>query len=530
MAKRKSKSDILGDHAVQFAKNLNLVGDFHGQSWTPTEWQEQIIRRLFGTLDDQGERTVRRCLLMLSRKQGKTFFAAFCCLYSLLCLGPNQQVISAAASQEQAGRVYDTLVEIIQQDDFLMSLCEIIPSKKRIVVASQNSFYAAVACGGKSSHGYNPSVVVLDELEAFTTTKHHDLYAALTTGRARSEPLTILISVQPANRFSLAGEQFDYALKVKNRIENGEVKTDGTIDNPHFLGVLYYAPADADWHDEKLWHKVSPALGDFLSIKEYREQHQYAVEIPSQQINFKQLYLNMPVTDDLKWMDMAKWNACAAKINPDDLINHECFSSLDLAPVNDLSALTLFFPIGDKFQVLPFFWCNKSDIIERSRLEKVPYDVWERQKFITATPGSSTDFATIERDIIALSKKYRIKQLVCDKAHAFQMGQNLAAAGLKVDWFGQGFLSMGPAVARTEKLILDKALQHPANPVLDYCVSNLRCVPDEAGNLKPSNKKRLRHEKIDGAVSLIMSVGVWLGTQCDIKKPSIYESRGITVI
>lgn len=531
MRKRKSQSDILGDHAIAFAKNLKLCGDFHGQPFIPAKWQDTIIRELFGRLDDDGDRAVRRCLLMLPRKLGKTYLAAFCCLYALLALGDNQQVISAASSQSQANRVFDTLCEIIRQDPFLSDICEIIPSNSRIVVASKNSYFAAVACGGKSAHGHNPTVVVLDELHAFTSKKHHDLYEALTTGRGgRREPLTILISTQTTNRLSLAGEQFDYALKVKNRIENGVVRNDGTIDNPHFLAVLYYATNEDNWHDETLWHRVCPGLGDFVSLKEYREQYHYAVEMPSHQIGFKSLYLNMPVDEQEKWLNLDLWNACAEKFDFSMLDNRECFVSLDLAPVNDLSALTLLFEVDGLFYLLAFFWCNKADIIERSQTEKVPYKVWAEKGYIKATDGNTTDFGVIEKDILELSKKYRFQKFVADKTYAYELGQKLAAAGIDVAWFGQGFQSMGPAVARTEKLIRDKLLRHPANPVMDYCVANVRCDVDAAGNLKPSNKKRLRHEKIDGAVAMFGSVGTWLDSVCNVEPPSIYETQGITVI
>jgi phage terminase large subunit-like protein len=516
-------------HVISFVERLKLTGDFYGQPVKLRPWQKTIYSRLFGTVDKSGKRVVRRCLLMLPRKSSKTFMAATICLYALLTFGKNQTILSAAASQDQASRIFDAMVSIIRQDPFLSSICEIVKSQSRIVVQQTNSYFCAVTSGGSSAHGHNPTVVVLDELHAWTQRKHRELFAALTTGRARKEPLTIMVSTQTSDFFSLAGEEFSFARSLKGRIENGVVLEDGTVENPSYFACLYYADAFADWHDEKLWHRVSPALSDFLDIEEYREQYRLACEIPSRQIVFKTLYLNMPCDEQERWMDTERWKACAGEVDPEELAGAECYASLDLAPVHDLSGLTLLFPIDGTLKVLNFAWCSEADILARSKLEKVPYDIWKERGHIRATSGNATDFAVIRQDIIELSKKYRIKTLAADKVHAYQLGQELAEEGIDVQWFGQGFISMGAPTARLEKLVREGGIVHPSDPVLDYCVHNVRCETDAAGNQKPSNRLKLRHERIDCAVALIMAVGLWLDDQTK-QQGSVYDDAGVFIV
>ena len=74
-----------------------------------------------------------------------------------------------------------------------------------------------------------------------------------------------------------------------------------------------------------------------------------------------------------------------------------------------------------------------------------------------------------------------------------------------------------------EKLILDRGLQHFANPVLRWMASNVSAEIDAAGNVKPSKKKST--EKIDGIVGLIMALG--LAIQEPLPRPSVYETRGV---
>jgi phage terminase large subunit-like protein len=291
------------------------------------------------------------------------------------------------------------------------------------------------------------------------------------------------------------------------------------------LAVLYYATPDDDWHDKRLWKRVAPALGDFLSEKEYEEQYKLACDIPSRQQVFKTLYLNMPCDAHERWMDTARWASCKEVLDIPE--GSECWAGLDLAPVHDLSSLALVFPLEGKLRVLSFNWCSEEDIVARSKVEKVPYDLWSKAGHITPTPGNATDFARVRQGIIELSKRFRIRTLAADKIHAFQLGQELQEAGITVQWFGQGFISMGPATARLEKLVREQGLSHPANPVLDYCLANVRCETDAAGNQKPSNRLRLRHEKIDAAVALIMAVGVHMSNESQV---SIYESQGVFVV
>ena len=71
--------------------------------------------------------------------------------------------------------------------------------------------------------------------------------------------------------------------------------------------------------------------------------------------------------------------------------------------------------------------------------------------------------------------------------------------------FGQGFLSMGPAAAEFMRQLLARELQHGADPVADWCASNVTVRTDPAGNEKPDKERSI--ERIDPIVAVIMAVG-----------------------
>lgn len=280
----------------------------------------------------------------------------------------------------------------------------------------------------------------------------------------------------------------------------------GTIDNPAYLPVLYYADTDADWSNRKLWKAVNPALGDFIEPSFLEEEYKIAVDLPSRARTFKVLYLNMPVDEQSAWCDMARYDKCKDKLPKLD--GCRCWGGLDLAPVRDLSAFSLVFQEDGKYLVRSWFWCNEDDIIERSKYEGVPNDVWHEQGYITACHGSTTDFEHIKRDVLEINQLYNIKSNGVDVAHAFQLAQELQAEGLPVEWFRQGFMSFSPPMKMLEKLMMDKTITIEPNPVLDYCFSNVIAEYDANENIRPSNKLKRREDKIDGAVAVIQALGM----------------------
>jgi phage terminase large subunit-like protein len=62
---------------------------------------------------------------------------------------------------------------------------------------------------------------------------------------------------------------------------------------------------------------------------------------------------------------------------------------------------------------------------------------------------------------------------------------------LPLEEFGQGYVSMSPAVQRLEAAVLDKRIHHGANPILRWQVSNVAIEIDPSGNRKPSKKRAL---------------------------------------
>jgi phage terminase large subunit-like protein len=402
--------------------------------------------------------------------------------------------------------------QIVRGEPELLAAVDIIDSKKRIVYYETASFYRAIPADAPSAHGYNASAIIYDELHA---APNRELWDVLTTSMgARRQPLTFVITTAGYDRASICWELHDYALKVR----------DGIVDDATFLPVIYSAPDDADWLDEKVWRAVNPALGDFRSLDEMRVFAAQAREVPARQNTFRRLYLCQWTESASRWLDLERWDMGATAVDVAALEGRRCFGGLDLSTTTDLSALVLVFPddLGG-YDVVPFFWCPSDGIVKRARADRAPYAAWQRAGLLTATAGTSVDYDAIRASIRALTTRYRIERISYDRWNATQLVSQLREDGAPMVEMGQGFASMAAPAKELERLVSAGKLRHGGHPVLRWCLANTVIEQDAAGNIKPS--KRRSTERIDGTVALVMALD---GATRLIG--SVYEERGLIVL
>jgi len=468
-----------------------------GQTFNLRPWQRRIVKQLFRKRKD-GLRQYRTCLLMLPRKNGKTELAAAIALYGLLADGEvGAEVYSAAADRDQAGLVFGVAAQMVRNDPQLDSECYIVESQKRIVHRTSGSFYRAISAEAYSKHGFNASMVIYDELHA---APNRELFDVLSTSMgARTQPLLFAISTAGYDKHSILWELYAHAQKVAEH---------PALD-PTFLPVVYEAPVDADWTSERVWKKANPALGDFRSLEEMRIACTRAREIPAQENNFRRLYLNQWTEQASRWMPMTAWDACQVPMDRAALQRRRCYVGMDLSSTGDLTALVAVFPDDDGcgFTVLPHFFVPRDRIQDRVRRDRVPYDQWARDNWLTATPGPSVDHQAVRRMLRTWDAEFDLQIIAFDPWNATELVRQLEQEdGLRLVPMRQTYAGMSAPTKSLEKAVFAKTLRHDGHPVLRWNLSNVAIESDPQGNLKPS--KTASTERIDGVVALIMAVDV----------------------
>ena len=504
------------DRAVRFIENLkHTKGKWDGKPFWLLPWQEQIIRDIFGIVDENGHRQFRTAYIEIGKKNGKSELAAAVALYLLYADNePSAEVYGAAADRQQASIVFDVAKRMVENSNALYKRSKVTAATKRIVNYTNAGFYQVLSAEVGTKHGLNVSGLVFDEVHAQPNRK---LYDVLTqgSGDARDQPLYFLITTAGTDRESICFELHQKALDILN-----DRKKD-----PTFYPVVYGLTDDDDWHDEKNWYKANPSLGQTIQIERVRDMYRETLENPAEENVFKQLRLNMWVSSITRFIPEHIYDLGNMPIDMASLEGRECFGGLDLSSTEDITAFVLMFPPEDeneKYVMLPFFWIPEDTIPIRVRRASVPYDVWRAQGYIQATEGNVIHYDFIEHFIEELGQRYHIKEIAFDRWGAVQMSQDLEGMGFTLAAFGQGFASMSPATKEFYKLLMEGRIIHGGNPVMRWMAGNVVVDTDAAGNIKCT--KARSPEKIDGIVAAIMALD---RATRNTPSQSVYDTRGI---
>ena len=510
----------MANFAVTFIEQLcHTKGTWAGKKFKLLDWQEQIIRDLFGTLKPNGYRQFNTAYIEIPKKNGKSELAAAVAL--LLCCGDGEQraeIYGCAADRGQATVVFDVAADMVRMCPALNKRCKILTSQKRILFTPTNSFYQVLSAEAYSKHGFNIHGVVFDELH---TQPNRKLFDVMTkgSGDARMQPLYFLITTAGTDTNSICYETHQ---KAKDILEGRKI-------DPTFYPVIYGAGEDEDWTDPRVWLKSNPSLGETIGMDKVEAACESAKQNPGEENSLRQLRLNQWVKQAVRWMPMDKWDACALPANEEMLEGRVCYGGLDLSSTTDLTSFCLVFPPEDEddpYYVLPYFWVPEDTLDLRVKRDHVPYDLWHRQGYLETTEGNVVHYGYIEKFIERLGERFNIRDIAFDRWGATQMSQDLENMGFTVVPMGQGFASMSPPTKELMKLTLEKKIAHGGHPVLRWNMDNIFIRTDPAGNIKADKAKST--EKIDGAIAMIMALDRAIRCGNDTSE-SVYDTRGLLV-
>jgi len=485
-------------------------GKHVGKPLRLAEFQRSFILEIY-----DNPKGTRRAYLSIARKNGKTGLIASILLAHLV--GPealqNSQIVSGAMSRDQAALVFQLAKKMVELNPTLADLTHIIPSSKRLIGKPMNVEFRALAAEGKTAHGLSPVLAILDEVGQIKGERSDFVDAIETSQGAHDRPLLIAISTQAPTDSDMLSRWLD------------------DEDHPQTVKHIYAADEDAEIMDESQWRKANPALGDFRMIDDVREMAEKAHRMPSFEPTFRNLILNQRVETSSPFVSRSVWEENGAQ--PEPLKGRPVFGGLDLSQVQDLTALVLCSGDDGPIDVEPTFWLPKDALLDRAKLDKVPYDVWHKDGYLQTCAGKAIRYEDIARHLRGVFDLYDVRAIAFDRWGMRHLIPWLEKAGFGEDElerfvpFGQGFKDMTPALRELETALLDNQIRHGNHPVLKMCAGNAVTQSDPAGSRKLAKDKA--KGRIDGMVALAMAIGV-ASEHRDDNKPSVYESRGIRVL
>jgi len=476
-----------GERNAQWIEDYCRIpeGRLVGQRVKLTKHQRKWLKRIYDT-------PTRTFILSMARKNAKTALSAFILLLHLCGpeARPNSQLYSAAQSRDQAAILFELAAKVVRMSPDLSEFVNIRDTAKELLCGELGTFYKALSADAATKFGLSPALVIHDELGQVVGPRSQ-LYEALETGSAAQEqPLSIIISTQAPTDADLLSLLIDDAL---------------TGADPRNKVELCTAPMDMDPFSEEAIRAANPHFDDFMNKDEVFRQASDAKRLPSREPAYRNLILNQRVEARSPFIPRAIWMENGAQ--PDCLEGQRVYGGLDLSSVSDLTALVL---VGEEGDIDPTFWLPEEGLAEKSRNDRVPYDQWERDGFLQTTPGRAIEYEFVAHYLRGVFDRYDVQVLNFDRYNMRFLKPWLELVGFteneleRFKEFGQGFVSMSPALRELESRLLAKKLRHGMHPVLSMCAANAVAVSDPAGGRKFTKAKA--SGRIDGMVALAMAV------------------------
>jgi phage terminase large subunit-like protein len=480
-------------------------------------WQCFILCMIFGWVrKTNGLRRFRKVLIMVPRKNGKSLFAALIGLYMLVEDGEHgAEIYSGATSEKQAWEVFRPARLMALKAPYFRTHYGLQVNASNINVSDTESRFEPLI--GKPGDGSSPSCAIHDEYHEHDTDEQVD---TMETGMgAREQPLQFIITTAGSN---LAGPC--YALQ-----KDAEKVLNGVYEDDAFFAIIYTKDEDDQWDSIETAQKANPNYGVSIDSDYLEQQLKQARHNPRKQAIYKTKHLNMWVASMNAYFNINKWlNNADKECRIEHFYGMPCTGGLDLASKIDIAARSLLFPpYGDRDYFVHFgkFYLPEATVYGDDT--KQHYQAWDTEGWLTVTDGEIINFDVIKDDIVEIASLIQLENLGYDPHQATMLATSLGNEGIPVLEYRPTVLNFSEPMKQVDAYIRSGLLRHSGDPVMTWMMSNVVAKEDKKDNVYP-NKER-PEAKIDGAVSLIMAMGLYMAGY-GIDNTSVYEKRGIITL
>lgn len=486
-----------GDRICWFIEHLTHVkGELAGQEIKLEPWQVFILHTTFSWKTTEGIRRFRRVYIEVPRGNGKSSLSSGVALFCLCGdREPGAEVYSFATTRDQAKIVFGDAKEMARQNPKLKRAFDLQVLATSLYVPKTNSYFQDKSAEGSTLDGLNTHLAVIDELHAHKTRAVYDVVET-SLGKRRNSLMWVITTAG----FDTAGICYEVRSFVK-QILNKEAQ-----DESQF-GIIYGLDEGDDWTSEEALQKANPNWGVSVRPEIITSLQAKAIARPSAANNFKTKHLDVWCSAASSWMDMPAWNLCRRSIALSDFEGFDCYMGLDLGAKNDLTAKVLVFPVEENgrlnYYVFGTYYAPRAALLKSGNSQ---YDGWETLGYLKVTEGAVTDFNQIEANILEDCSRFRVKSVAYDPWQSTQLATRLSDNDVPMVEYRNTVQNMSDPMKWLEALVQDKRLIHEGDPALTWMMGNVVAKRDFKDNVFP--RKEVYENKIDGAVALIMALGL----------------------
>ena len=493
--------------AIKFIENFCHHSQGRNDYLTLELWQKTLISCIFGIVDDQNIRFFREIFIVVGRKNGKSLFASAIIAY-MAFLEPEygQEIYCLAPKLEQAAKVYDAFLQMVDKEPELKA--EARKRRSDLYIDATNSYVKPIAFNAKKSDGFNPQLVVCDEIAAWSGDGGLKQYEVMKSALgARRQPMILSISTAGYINDSIYDELFKRSTSVLK----------GNSKERRLLPFLYMIDDAEKWNDLEELKKANPNMGVSVTEEFFREEIAVAEGSLSKKAEFLCKYCNIKQNSATAWLESLVVEKATAiktidgKETPYTLEDfRECYAvgGIDLSQTTDLTAACVVIEREGVLYTFCQFFTPAGRIETLTAIDGIAYDIFVKKGILTLSGENYVDYRDVYNWYVMLLEKYGIRTLKIgyDRYSAQYLISELSGYGFHTDDVFQGE-NLTPVIREFEGIIKDGNFKICSNNLLKGHFLNVALKQNmETRKFRPVKIERRAH--IDGFVAVIDAMTV----------------------
>ena len=463
-------------------------------------WQKAIVASIFGIIDrSTGFRQFREVFILVARKNGKSLFAAAIIAYVAYIDGEyGGEIYCLAPKLDQAEIVYNDFWQIVSSEEELKDVTQ----KRRadLYIPELNTIVKKLAFNAKKADGFNPTLTVCDEMEAWPAEQGLKQYEVMTSGTgSRDEPLTLSTSTAGYVDDGIFDELFTRATAFLK----------GGSREKRLLPFLYMIDNVDAWNTREELEKANPNLEVSVKWEFYEEQIAIAEQSLSKRAEFLTKYCNIKQNSSVAWLDFQTVQKAAGRtFDLEEFRGCYCVAGIDLSRTTDLTAVSLIIEKDGKNHIYTKFFMPAERFKVAAEEEGVPYEIFRQKGHLVISGENQVDYHDVFNFFIDLVKKYKIRPLKVgyDRYSAQYLVADMKASGFHMDDVYQG-TNLTSVLHNFEGDLKDGNYDIGDNNLLKAHLLNVAVqINMNDSRMKPVKLNKRAH--IDGAVSIFDALAV----------------------
>ena len=456
-------------------------------------WEKAFLSLLYGIVDGSGRRQFTEVALFLGRKMGKTLIAAGITTYEAYIDGEfGSEIYFLAPKLDQADLAFSAFEF---NKDKSPELARITRKRKYDYIIDQsNSIIKKIAFADKKSDGYNPMLVICDEMSSWPAERGLKQYEVMKSGTgAREQPIILSIS----SGGYVSDGPYDELFKRGTRFLMGE------SSERRLLPLFYMIDDVQKWDDINELYKSLPGLGESVSVSFIQDEINTAHESLSKKTEFLTKYCNIKQNSSQAWLSAQDINLCVGEnLNLENFKKSYCVGGIDLSRTTDLTACCVLIEKEGELYVFAHFFMPENKLEEATERDQIPYRAYVQRGFLSLSGENFVVYEDVYKWFVEMVEKWQILplQVGYDRYSSQYLVQDMKAYGFHMDGVYQG-TNLSPVLRDMEGTIKDGRLHIGNNDLLKIHFLNSALKLDAESN-KVKLVKMSPTAHIDGMAAL----------------------------